>query len=228
MSIDRSPGRPRSPVVTKQSQAKTDTSSSLITILPGEIEDEVMLGRGNFATALKYKYIGEDQRVKDMLCRKIGDSYYLVIKKPNTVSANTENVSTQTLHAEENIMRDFNEMVKAFKAEFPDKKIATIDIILSHSPCVGETPSAAHDHSSAKNLAGLDMPEGCFEKLELFFKSQFKSDNVGCFERSPKVRVKYLALYEPEKSYEHSNMVKPADSLLKDAVTFPGNKKRKA
>lgn len=154
-----------------------------------------------------------------------GDKVMMKLQKFMHDNHVTENFTAQAFHAEENIMRNFNAMVQAFRQEYPDRKIATIDIVLSHSPCVADGSLKAHRHSSAKNIAGLDMPAGCFKKIELFFKRQYKAENAGSFEKDPKIRVKYLELYEDEKNYENSALVKPADSLFKEEVSFSKIKK---
>lgn len=129
-----------------------------------------------------------------------------------------EYLESKSLHAEENVMAHFSEMVAKFTEMYPQKKIKTIDIILSHSPCSSKANGAGHSHSDAKVIANLNMPAGCYEKLNLFFKKQYRAQHSEAFIANPKIRIRYGVLFEESSAYKESAAVKPAEETLKYAL----------
>jgi len=122
---------------------------------------------------------------------------------------------TKTLHAEENLILNYEKMLKVFRNTNPTQKIHTIDIFLTHSPCakkqIGNTSTSSC--SSAKTLNKMKLPEGCLDKLTLFFKNRYPRPD------SPKIKVKYVKLFEPKETYASSRLVEPVDIKLNEILS---------
>lgn len=135
-----------------------------------------------------------------------------------------EYLESQSLHAEENVMAHFPEMIVKFTEMYPQKKIKTIDIILSHSPCSSHASGNGHSHSDAKVIANLNMPAGCYEKLNLFFKQQYKVEHGKAFVDNPKIRIRYGVLFEESSTYKANSIIKPAEEVLKNTLASVNKK----
>ena len=123
-------------------------------------------------------------------------------KLTEIMGVNVRMPATQKLHAEENIILSFNEMVRLYSEKNPNKKIKTIDVFLSHAPCTQHIVDGGRKYSGPKKLNGVAMPAGCFNKLDLFFKNQYRASQAEFFADKPKVRVKYSMIFAKESTFE--------------------------
>lgn len=114
------------------------------------------------------------------------------------------------MHAEERILESLPAMVKAYESAHPGKDIHSVSLVLSHSPCVGDHPiknkqaadALAKDPnykkkaSTAKVINDKAMPEGCYEKLKLYFDEHKR---FGQSKVEADIEILYLHKYESEE-----------------------------
>ncbi|ARG98313.1 hypothetical protein [Legionella micdadei] len=118
-------------------------------------------------------------------------------------------------HAEENLIRNFPNILKKFKAEFPNQKINTVEIFLTHSPC---SSNGQKRYSAQCYTNNFFLPPGCDKKLSAFFKKEnYKYFDQQLFNRKVKVRIHYNHQFDPSIGYDN-HFIKEADPILKKVL----------
>ncbi|WP_347251375.1 hypothetical protein [Legionella sp.] len=118
-------------------------------------------------------------------------------------------------HAEENLIRNFPNILKKFKAEFPNQKINTIEIFLTHSPC---SSKGKKKYSAQCHINNFFLPPGCDKKLAAFFKKEnYKSIDKQLFDKKVRLRIHYNHQFDPSIEY-NNHFIREADPILKTVL----------